>query len=98
MNGEGYSCYQEDLNSEPNLGIYSEGTLKEKSESLDKLGVEGFDSEYVKQIRELKKNTPTLPTEEVEKLKKEHVKYLVDNKVQIKEMQQKLEKQEVCAQ
>ena len=45
------------------------------------LGVNGFDKEYDKQIDELKNNTPALPTEEVEKLKKEHSKYLFDNKV-----------------
>ena len=35
MNGEGFSGYQKDLRSEPNLGIYSEGTFKQKSEKLD---------------------------------------------------------------
>ena len=72
MNGEGYSCYEKDENIEPNLGIYSDGTLKQKSERLDKLGVGGFDSEYYKQKAILRNNTTTLPTEEVEKLKKEH--------------------------
>ena len=38
MNGEGFSCYQKDIESEPNFGIYSEGKFKEKSERLDKLG------------------------------------------------------------
>ena len=69
MNGEGYSCYQKDLKTEPNLGIYSEGTFKHKSERLDKLGWRGLNDEYKKQMNELKNNTPALPTEEVEKLK-----------------------------
>ena len=63
MNGEGYSCYGKDLDSEPNLGIYSEGTFKQKSERLDQLGWRGFDREYDKHENVLKKNTPTLPTE-----------------------------------
>ena len=48
MNGEGFSCYEDDLDSEPNLGIYSEGTFKQKSERLDKLGWRGFVAEYDK--------------------------------------------------
>ena len=63
MNGEGLSCYQKDVSSEPNLGIYSEGTFKQKSERLDQLGVRGFYNEYDKHIDELKKNTPTLSKE-----------------------------------
>ena len=66
MNGEGFSCYGKDLDSEPNLGIYSEGTFKQKSERLDKIGWKGFRDEHEKQERELKENTPTLPSEEVE--------------------------------
>ena len=69
MNGEGLSCYSKDINSEPNLGIYSEGTFKQKSERLDKLGWEGFDREFNKHRDVIRNNTPTLPTEEVEKLK-----------------------------
>ena len=45
MNGEGVSCYEEDFETEPNLGIYSEDTFKHKSERLDKLGSSGFDQE-----------------------------------------------------
>ena len=59
MNGEGYSCYQKDEDIEPNLGNYSEGTFKQKSERLDKLGVVGFDREYDKHKDELIKNTST---------------------------------------
>ena len=64
------------MESEPNLGIYSEGTFKKKSERLDKLGLEGYYEEFEEKAKELKKNTPILPTEEVEKLKKDHEKYL----------------------
>ena len=72
MNGEGFSCYWENKDSEPNFGIYSEGTFKQKSERLDKLGWRGLYREYKKNRDELKNNTPTLPTEELEMLKKEH--------------------------
>ena len=72
------------MESEPNLGIYSEGTFKEKSERLDKLGVEGYKEEFGQKMEELKKNTPILPTEEVEKLKKDHEKYLNAKKMKNK--------------
>ena len=96
MNGEGLSCYMKDIRSEPNLGIYSEGTFKGKSQRLDKLGVQGFGEEFDNKFMELRENTPTLPTEEVDKLKKEYEKtYLTDNKDQIQAMQRKLEEQEL---
>ena len=53
MNGEGLSCYEEDIESEPNLGIYSENVFKEKSERLDKLGFKGFNKEFNKKYKKL---------------------------------------------
>ena len=70
MNGEGVSCYEKDMKSEPNLGIYFEGKFKEKSERLDKLGVDGYWKEFREKAKELRETTPTLPTEEVEEAKK----------------------------
>ena len=95
INGEGLSCYDEDMESEPNLGIYSDDTFKEKSKRLDELGFQGFNKELQNKYEELEKNTPALPTEEVDKLKKEYEKtYLTDNKDQIQAMQRKFEEQQ----
>ena len=96
MNGEGLSCYTEDIESNPNLGIYYDDTFKEKSKRLDELGMQGFKGEFMNKMKELRENTPALPTEEVDKLKKEYEKtYLTDNKYQIQAMQRKVEEQEL---
>ena len=95
MNGEGAVKYEKDGKEDIKLGIYSDDTFKEKSQRLDQLGWDGFDKEIDVKFDQLRKNTPALPKEEVEKLQKEYEEtYLTDNKVQIREMQQKFDKQE----
>ena len=93
------SDYLDELNEKDELGVFSNGIYQENSTRLDKLGPKGFYYEWDKKSDELfyesEKNFVTKGIKDLqEEAKKEHKKYIEENKAAIAEMKYKLSKLE----